>query len=186
MKASLFDRLAAPLKHRIAMMVSRAIVTLVEDTGGIQALQLAALDGELLEGAERFQDYGFTSVPFPDAEAVVVFPGGLRSHPLIVACGDRRYRLKGLQGGEVAIYDDQDQAVILKREGIRVQSPLKVEIEAPEVTLTATTKASIVAPSIVLDGVVDLGGEGGKFVGRHDDAIVAGKIVATSTRVRAK
>ncbi|EFB6788059.1 hypothetical protein FPG81_19955 [Escherichia coli] len=33
---------------------------------------------------------------------------------------DRRYRLKGLQTGEVAVYDDQGQSVTLTREGIVV------------------------------------------------------------------
>lgn len=183
MNRSAFDRMTAPLRGRIQMMVARAVVQLVDDAGGIQAVQLGLLADELAEGAERFQDYGFTSVPHPGAEAVMVFPGGLRSHGLIVALGDRRYRLKGLEGGEAAVYDDLGQVVHLTRDGIRVVSPLKVEIEAPEVTITASAKATITAPQILLDGDVKLGGEGGKPVARHDDAVVAGKVVATSTTV---
>lgn len=184
MNPALFQRMAKPLKDRIQMMVARAVVTLVDDALGIQGLQLGALEGELLEAAERFQDYGFTSVPHPGAEAVVVFPGGLRSHALVVACGDRKYRLKGLEGGEVAIYDDQDQQIVLKRDGVRVVSPMKVEIEAPEVTITASDKVTIAAPSILLKGEVDLGDEGGKLIGRHGDDVVAGKVVASTTMVR--
>lgn len=185
MKRALFDRLVAPLRHRVQMMLARAVVQLVDDALGIQALQLAVLDGELVEGAERMQDYGFTSVPFPGAEAVVAFPGGLRSHGLIVAVGDRRYRLKGLEAGEVAIYDDQEQQVVIGREGIRVVSSLKIDFEAPEITATAATRFKVVSPHILLEGdLVELGGEDGKMIGRHDDTIVAGKVVATTTKVK--
>lgn len=179
MKRALFDRMAAPLRNRIQMMVTRAVVQLVDEAKGIQALQLSALDEELIEGAERFQDYGFTSVPIPGAEAVLVFPGGLRSHGLVVAVGDRRYRLRGLAEGEVAIYDDQAQQIVLKRDGIRVVSSLKIDIEAPEVTVTADTTVTVICPDI------NLGGPGGKLVARHDDPVVAGKVVATATRVKA-
>lgn len=174
------------LGRRVQMMVARAVIQRVDDDKGIQSHQLSALAGELVEDAERMQDYGFTSVPFPGAEAVVVFPGGLRSHGLVVAVGDRRYRPTGLQAGEVAMYDDQGQAVILTRDGVRLVSPLKVEIESPEVTVTASTRFKVVSPHILLESdQVDLGDEGGKPVGRHDDAIVSSKVVATTTKVKA-
>lgn len=186
MKRALFDRMVAPLRARVQMMLARAVVQLVDDAKGIQSLQLAALADELIEGAERMQDYGFTSVPFPGAEAVLAFPGGLRSHGLVVAVGDRRYRLKGLQQGEVAIYDDQEQMVLIGREGIRVVSALKIDFEAPEITATAETRFKVVSPHILLEGdLVELGGEDGKLIGRHDDPIVAGKVVATTTKVKA-
>lgn len=176
----------ARLGRRVQMMVARAVVQRVDDSKGIQSHQLSALADELVEDAERMQDYGFTSVPFPGAEAVVVFPGGLRSHGLVVAVGDRRYRPTGLKPGEVAVYDDLGQAVILTREGIRIISPLKIDIESPEVTVTASTRFKVVSPHILLESdQVDLGGEGGKPVGRNDDPIVSAKVVASTTKVKA-
>ncbi|WP_431477838.1 phage baseplate assembly protein domain-containing protein [Massilia eburnea] len=62
---------------------------------------------------------GFTSVPKPGAEGVVVFVGGNRDHGLVIAVEDRRFRLKGLASGEVAIYDDQGQKVHLTRAAYR-------------------------------------------------------------------
>lgn len=185
MNRALFDRMSASLRNRLQMMVGRAVVEMVDDDAGVQAIQLSATADELIEGAERFQDYGFTSHPLPGAEAAVVFPGGLRSHALIVAVGDRRYRLKGLKAGEVALYDDMGQHVLLGREGIRVVSALKIEIEAPEIAMAATTQATITSPTILLDGQVKVGGEGGKPIARHDDAVVAGKVVATSEKATA-
>jgi phage baseplate assembly protein V len=180
MNRSQRQRLLGPLLQRIQMVVSRAVVTLVDDAKGVQAMQLSGLADEVIEDAERLQDYGFTSVPFPEAEAVVVFPGGLRSHALVVAVGDRRYRLKGLAEGEVAIFDDQGQSVILKRAGIRLETPFAIEAVAGEAF-------RITAPTIELIGDVVVGGVAGqgKPIARHDDAVVAGKVVATATKSRA-
>lgn len=139
-------KLIAPLKRRVLLMIGRAIIQLVDDSGGIQVVQLVALDGEILDRVERFQEYGFTSVPHPGAEGALTAVGGDRSHGLLVAVEDRRYRLKGLAGGEVAIYDDQDQKVHLTRGGIHVYTPLDALIQA--------------------DGVLRLEGDGVEIHGR--------------------
>ncbi|MFV2291099.1 baseplate assembly protein, partial [Escherichia coli] len=47
-------------------------------------------------------------------------PAGDRSHGVVVVVADRRYRLKGLRRGEVALYDDQGQSVVLTRSGLVV------------------------------------------------------------------
>jgi phage gp45-like len=72
------------------------------------------------ENVEHLEPYGFTSAAQDGAEAVMLFPGGDRSHGVAVVVADRRYRLKGLVRGEVAIYDDQGQSVTLTRAGIVV------------------------------------------------------------------
>lgn len=115
------SKLMAPLKRRVYLMIGRAVIKLVEDAYGVQQVQLVGLEGEVLDKVERFQEYGFTSVPKADAEAVLLAVGGDRAHGLVVGVEDRRYRLRGLAGGEVAIYDDQDQVVHIKRNGIVVE-----------------------------------------------------------------
>ena len=67
-------KLMHPLRQRVANMVARALVTKVDDNAAVQGLQLALLDGETRGDVERVQNYGFTSVPAPDAEAVVASP----------------------------------------------------------------------------------------------------------------
>ena len=76
---------------------------------------------EVMDLRERLQEYGFTSVPQVGAESVFVALGGSRSNTVVVAVEDRRYRLKGLSGGEVALYDDQDQVVHIKRNGLHLK-----------------------------------------------------------------
>jgi phage baseplate assembly protein V len=108
-------QLLRPLSTRVANLAARALVSLVKDSTKLQTLQLRILDGEVREGAERFQEYGFTSVPLDGAEAVVLSVGGRRDHLLVVAVDDRRHRKKDLAAGEVALYTDEGAAVHLKR-----------------------------------------------------------------------
>lgn len=92
------------LSRRIANIVARAVVQLVDDAKKLQLLQVGVLAGETIDDAEHCQPYGFSSVPLAGAEAVVVFPNGDRSHPLAIAVSDRRYRPTGGQAGQVGLY----------------------------------------------------------------------------------
>lgn len=126
------------LASRQRNMIMRGRVTLVDDTRKLQALQVSLLgDGDdTPDDIERFQQYGVTSKPFTNSEAVVLFPGGDRSHGLCVAVGDRRYRLTGLANGEVALYDDQNQVVHIKRDGIYIVSAQQVIVDTPQAHFT--------------------------------------------------
>lgn len=171
----------------IARLVARFRVTLTDDAGPVQRLQGEGLDGEVLDRVERMTDYGFSSRPFPEAEGLLISVAGSRSQAVLLAVGDRRYRLH-LEEGEVALHDDLGQAVHLTRAGIRAISSLKIDAEAPEINLTATEQITLTAPKILLASEnVLLGAESGaKAIARHDDTIVAGKIVATSTTVKSQ
>jgi phage gp45-like len=97
--------LLRPLASRVANTAARAVVQLVNDATGLQLLQIGVLAGETLDDAEHHQPYGFSSVPLAGAEAVVVFPNGDRSHPLVTAVSDRRYRPTGGDPGQVTIHN---------------------------------------------------------------------------------
>lgn len=127
-------RLLAPLQRKLAMMVGRAVVHVINDTPGWQTLQAELLNGEVRDDIEYAQDYGFTSHPHPGAEAVAVSVAGSRDHLIVVKVGDRRYRLKGLAEGEVAIYTDEGDQIVLKRgREIHMTAGTKVVIDAPMV-----------------------------------------------------
>lgn len=97
--------------------IARGEVKLADDSEGMQRLQMEILEGEEIDEAEYFHPYGFGSVPLEGAEAVVLFPGGDRSHPLVVAVQDRRHRPTGKEGGEVYLYSQAGQLVLLKADG---------------------------------------------------------------------
>src|SRR5262249_5273959 len=109
------EYLLRPIKTRIQNAIARAVVQLVADGTKLQTAQIGILPGEDRDGCERFQQYGFTSIPLPGAEAVVLFPNGDRGHPLVVAVDDRRYRPMGGQGGEVVLYTDEGDEIRLGR-----------------------------------------------------------------------
>jgi len=101
-------------------IVARAVITVTDTARKCQTAGLTLIAGEQKVGVECLEPYGFTSAAHEGAEAVVLFPGGDRSHGVAVVVADRRYRLKGLAQGEVALYDDQGQSVTLTRAGIVV------------------------------------------------------------------
>ena len=140
--ASSLERSLMRLQRAVQLSSARAMVTLVDDAMLLQSLQARILRGELRSDLERFQEYGFTSVPKPPdgergAEAVILFLGGAREHGVVIAVDDRRYRLKALQAGEVALYDDQGQMVKIGRSEVTVLGTTKVSARAPTVELVA-------------------------------------------------
>lgn len=130
------SRVLSPIWRRLRLLVSRGVLQLADDGPGVQKVQVTLL-GESPAWAERFQQYGFTAVPHAGAEAVVTAVGGARAHLVAIAVDDRRYRMAGLEGGEVAIYDDLGQSVHLTREGIVIKGaglPLEF-VDCPVVTM---------------------------------------------------
>ncbi len=130
-------------------MIGRSVLTLIDDDALMQKLQVKMLSGEVLDNVEHWQTYGLTTHPHPGGEGMIVFPKGDRSHPVCIGVGDRKYRVKELEQGEVCLYDDQGQKITLYRD--------RIEVEAPKV--------------VVLSDDVHLGGEGGKKVARIGDKV---------------
>ena len=143
------ERLTAPLRRQLRQLVARGVVRLIDDAAKCQRLQVSLLADETRDRAEHIQPYGLTAHPFPGADAVVLHPFGQRSHPLVILVGDRRYRLTGLAQGEVALYDDQGQKIVLKR-------GRKIEVDTDELIVKAATKARFETPLVEVTGdVVD-------------------------------
>ena len=133
-----WQRLMGPVWRRIRLLVSRGVLNLVDDSLKLQRVQVSLLGGEPA-WAERFQEYGYTSHPHPGAEAVVAAVGGARAHLVALAIDDRRYRLKQLAQGEVAMYDDLGNVIVFKRDKIQVEAVQHLEVTAPTCHITATT-----------------------------------------------
>ncbi len=101
-------------------LISRAVITTMDTARKCQSVGLKMIAGDQKQHVEHLEPYGFTSAAQNGAEGVALFPAGDRSHGVVVVVADRRYRLKGLKRGEVALYDDQGQSVVLARSGIEV------------------------------------------------------------------
>lgn len=130
------SRLLNPVWRRLRLLISRGVLKMSEDGKGLQEVQVTLL-GDSPAWAERFQQYGHTSVPHSGAEAVVASVSGARAHLVALVVDDRRYRMASLKTGEVAIYDDLGQTVHLTREGIVIKGaglPLAF-VDCPVVTM---------------------------------------------------
>lgn len=166
------------MEGRVRLMVSRGVLTLVDDSTGIQMVQIDLLADETQDDVERFEGYGFTSKPHTGAEAIMLCVGGLRSHGIVIGVEDRRYRLKDLEDGEVGIYDDLGQSIMLRRTGIEINTDQKVTVNADSVEVNAETV-------VVNSDDINLGASGGAKVARVGDSVVGGVITSGSNKVKA-
>lgn len=112
-----FQKAAAPLFDRVMNLVTRGIITRVNDTPDMQTAQVSLFADEAKDEVERFQPFGLTSVPLPGAECVVLFLGGARDHGVIVAVDDREYRPTNAAPGEVVVYGVKNNVFRLKPNG---------------------------------------------------------------------
>lgn len=165
------NQLIAPIRRRVRLMISRAVLSAISDGAGIQLVQVKLLDGEVRDGVERFQDYGFTSVPLPGAEGVAGCISGSRDHAVIIKMDDRRYRIKGLQPGEVAFYtykdkEDHKHRIIFKNDG-------SIEVLGKNITVKATEIARIEGDKVHVHAQTeykfDVNGQGQKWNGSKVD-----------------
>ncbi|WP_397601251.1 phage baseplate assembly protein V [Silvanigrella sp.] len=87
--------------------ISTSTLKIVNDKTKTQTCQLELFSGEIKEKVERWQQYGITSVPLPETEALCIAAGGERDRVYIVATEDKDYRPISLKSGEVALYTNE-------------------------------------------------------------------------------
>lgn len=126
-------------------VVSRCTLALANAKGKLQQLQIRMLAGEVKDAVEHLEPYGFTSNPHPGAEGVAMFPGGDRSHGVVVVIADRRFRLQGLKAGEVALFTDEGDKIHFER-------GRKITMETATLTINASTAVDINSPSFKHNG----------------------------------
>ncbi|CRY77055.1 phage baseplate assembly protein V [Yersinia intermedia] len=141
------SRLFAGLQRGISNMLVRAVVRRLDSSSKNQMLQIQMIADELKDNIEHLEPYGFTSAAHTGAEAFAAFPDGDRSHGVVLVVADRRYRIKGLKDGEVAIYSDEGDSIILKRGN-------KIEVNTKKYIVNAEEKAVFNTPLIEATGVI--------------------------------
>lgn len=200
-----FAKVFRPIKRRLQLMLARAIVELVDNDEGTMKLQITVLSGEVLDGIERFEEYGLSSYPKTNSEAFVAFLNGSRDQGIIIKVHDRRYRPNDLDEGDACLHTDQDNHRIWLKsngkeiyiEGDKLELQIdgdvefsisgdinatvsgEAEISAEQVTLKGTTKLNLES-----DVAVNLGGEGGQGVARIGDTVAGGVITTGSVKVK--
>lgn len=136
----------------LTRMIARGTVALASAGSMLQTLQMRLTAGEVKDDLEHFEPYGFTSHPKPGAEGVALFLGGDRSHGVVVCVADRRFRLKELQPGEVALYTDEGDTFVFKRGRI-------VELDTMMLKVKAGTAVEFDTPVIKTTGRIESAGD---------------------------
>jgi len=132
------------LRLKSQMTTARGVVSKVNDDEDLQEIQVHLLAGELRDGLERFQNYGFSSYPHVGSEAATVFIGGNRDHGLVLAVDDRRYRFKVNEEGEIALYTDEGDYIYFKRGN-------EIEINTGTLTVNASASCTFNSPQFTVN-----------------------------------
>ncbi len=115
--------------------MSRMPVQKVDDTKPIQQHMLNGFSGESMDTIEHMHPYGFTTVPVKPSggegpEGMTMFMGSNRSHGIVVASADRRFRPYKLDEGDVALHDNKGHQIHLKAaDGIHISAPNSKKVQ---------------------------------------------------------
>lgn len=107
-------------------VVTRGTIAKAASDGPCQAAQVRIDADDVADDVEVFEPYGLTARALPGAETIQVAVGGDQAHLVTLCVADRRYRLTGLSGGEVALYNDSGASVVIKADGSIELSPANV------------------------------------------------------------
>ncbi|MDX2094368.1 MAG: phage baseplate assembly protein V [Alphaproteobacteria bacterium] len=144
--ASVRER-AKSVASAVQLVIGRAVLSAVNDATKRQLVQFEALKGEIKDGVERMQQYGFSSVPLAGAQVLFVCLGGNRDHPVVVSVDDPRFRKSGMEPGEVAIYTDEGDYILLKR-------GRTIEIETVNLLVKCSESARFETPILEVTGEI--------------------------------
>ncbi|MGP3146227.1 phage baseplate assembly protein V [Serratia bockelmannii] len=164
----------------------RARLTRITTAGGVQLAQLGGVEGETLQEAEVFQQYGVTSVP-PDGAMAIVLPlGGCTSHGVVIATEHSQYRIKGLKPGEVAIYTDEGASIVLKKGKVVEVTCDDYHVECKRFSVTASERADVDTPTLstskqlIAQGVIT--GKGGMSI-TGGDGVTATSLTVNGIKI---
>ena len=98
------------------MMIAPVKITATDDSGPIHRAQIE-VNGtpETLDDVAVMQFYGFAAHCPVNSDATAFFVSGQRSNAVVVGTNNQKSRLRGLEPGEVALYDDGKNRITLKR-----------------------------------------------------------------------
>lgn len=151
----------------------RGVLHLVKSADNIQKVQASGLADETLQDVELMQQFGFTSVPPANTQAVILPIGGQTTHGIVIATENGSLRVKNLQGGEVAIYDESGSSIVLKKGRL-------IEIDCDVLKINAATKVDISSPLVETDQVFtaqgQINGNGGMAVQGGSGASFTGNV----------
>ncbi|WP_338803570.1 phage baseplate assembly protein [Xenorhabdus griffiniae] len=145
--------IAKNLYRRAMMMLGLGRVTTCNDTGVIQQVQYQTAM-EVRDNTKRVAEFGFSSGLPANTDVVLAFLGGDRSNAVVIGSNHQQYRHRGLNPGEVVVYNQWGLHILLTESGITVEAqgqPVTVN-NAAQVTVNASTEVLLNTPVLRVSG----------------------------------
>jgi phage baseplate assembly protein V len=151
--------------RRVLLSLARALVTTVNDSGGVQMMQVKLNPLETRDNTPRVAEFGLTSNPPVNSDAFVVFLGGDRSNGVVLGTVHQPSRPKNLASGETMIYSQDGKSIYLTASGgivVDAKNQAVTVNNATTVTINAATKVRMVTPLLECTGdIIDNAGSNG-------------------------
>lgn len=136
-------------RRNIQSIIGRARVKFVDDSGPVQKMQVLMNGIETPDNRLRVAEFGFTSNPPIDSDAITLHVAGDRSAGAVIGTNHQPSRPTGLKPGETMLYSQDGKYVYLTASGgIVVEAkgqPVTVN-DASNVTVNCSGVFKIVAP----------------------------------------
>lgn len=100
---------------KVASMVSRGIVSRVDDSKPTQVIQIKLRADEVADLVEHLQPWGLSFHPTPDSEVVILAVGGEQKHLVALNATNRSHRPTGASEGEGGLYTPSGWKVYLDK-----------------------------------------------------------------------
>ncbi|UNM95661.1 phage baseplate assembly protein V [Ignatzschineria rhizosphaerae] len=126
-------------RENLRTLIRQGRLAILNDATDTQVAQVELFADEVVEGVERIQNYGFTSMP-TEGGVYLMNIGGKGNQPVIIAVNDDKTRLR-VMPGEVAIYHSEGHHVILKANGV-IEADCTTLIANAEESVTVTTQTA--------------------------------------------
>jgi phage baseplate assembly protein V len=150
---------------RVRAIIGRGRVKFVDDSGSVQKMQVLMNGIETSDNRYRVPEFGFTSNPPVDSDVIAVHVAGDRSAGAVLGTNHQPSRPTGLQSGETMLYSQDGKSIYLTASGgivVEAKGQNVVINDASNVTCNASGTLTINAPSIVLNGNVQINGNIGQ------------------------
>lgn len=144
------DKAVSRIQRRIISMITRAIVVDVIEDLQRQAIQITGESNESGDNIERFQQYGFSSVPPADSEAIIAALKGNLAQRVALAVEKKELRPQG-DSLDVFIYHAEGHSIQLTKDG-------KCIISVTDAILEATSSFTIISPETLIQGPLHVTG----------------------------
>lgn len=117
------------IANRIKGMFARGQVLSVDDSKAMQVIKSPGLEGEVLDKMQRIQQYGLAAYPPKGSAAFIVFMGGDRSSPVVIAVDDTTGRPKDLSEGEAVLFNSIKSTFFKLNDGGKAELNCDLEVD---------------------------------------------------------